>query len=251
MAPAIASTSRAGQLEADVEGLRPDVEQQVARGGRGAVARAVQRDERMQFGGPRSGEQPVARVGADRGDHRQMLGRVAETDGAHQTRDVGAARRAPFPRRRRRWWRPGRWRPESAAPAPAAALDRAHRDPSATVAEIAGQDGKMAASPQSLCEFIDASPSPFHVCVTVARAVGGGGLHRTRRERGAGRRTPAATSPSGPDRWWRGGRATTPARRSASSAATPTARTCGSSSIRTGSSPAGRWWRSSPTAARG
>lgn len=26
----------------------------------------------------------------------------------------------------------------------------------------------MAASPQSLCEFIDASPSPFHVCVTVA-----------------------------------------------------------------------------------
>jgi aspartyl aminopeptidase len=27
----------------------------------------------------------------------------------------------------------------------------------------------MAASPQSLCEFIDASPSPFHVCVTVAQ----------------------------------------------------------------------------------
>jgi aspartyl aminopeptidase len=26
----------------------------------------------------------------------------------------------------------------------------------------------MAASPQALCEFIDASPSPFHVCVTVA-----------------------------------------------------------------------------------
>jgi len=26
----------------------------------------------------------------------------------------------------------------------------------------------MPASPQSLCEFIDASPSPFHVCVTVA-----------------------------------------------------------------------------------
>ena len=27
----------------------------------------------------------------------------------------------------------------------------------------------MAASPQSLCEFIDASPSPYHVCVTAAR----------------------------------------------------------------------------------
>ena len=27
----------------------------------------------------------------------------------------------------------------------------------------------MAASPQSLCEFIDSSPSPFHVCVTVAQ----------------------------------------------------------------------------------
>ncbi|MDT5388770.1 MAG: aspartyl aminopeptidase, partial [Mycobacterium sp.] len=27
----------------------------------------------------------------------------------------------------------------------------------------------MAASPQGLCEFIDASPSPFHVCVTVAQ----------------------------------------------------------------------------------
>ncbi|MCV7288118.1 M18 family aminopeptidase [Mycolicibacterium wolinskyi] len=27
----------------------------------------------------------------------------------------------------------------------------------------------MAASPQSLCEFIDASPSPFHVCATAAR----------------------------------------------------------------------------------
>src|SRR6478735_3868457 len=26
----------------------------------------------------------------------------------------------------------------------------------------------MSASPQGLCEFIDASPSPFHVCVTVA-----------------------------------------------------------------------------------
>ena len=41
-------------------------------------------------------------------------------------------------------------------------------DPSATAEEFTGQDGKMAASPQSLCEFIDASPSPFHVCETAA-----------------------------------------------------------------------------------
>ena len=27
----------------------------------------------------------------------------------------------------------------------------------------------MSASPQGLCEFIDASPSPFHVCETVAQ----------------------------------------------------------------------------------
>lgn len=34
----------------------------------------------------------------------------------------------------------------------------------------------MAASPQSLCEFIDASPSPFHVCVTVARRLTAAGF---------------------------------------------------------------------------
>ena len=39
----------------------------------------------------------------------------------------------------------------------------------------------MAASPQRLCEFIDASPSPFHVCVTVAQRLSDGGLHRTLR----------------------------------------------------------------------
>ncbi|WP_319455092.1 MULTISPECIES: M18 family aminopeptidase [unclassified Mycobacterium] len=34
----------------------------------------------------------------------------------------------------------------------------------------------MAASPQSLCEFIDASPSPFHVCVTVAQRLSEAGF---------------------------------------------------------------------------
>ena len=34
----------------------------------------------------------------------------------------------------------------------------------------------MAASPQSLCEFIDSSPSPFHVCVTVAQRLRAAGF---------------------------------------------------------------------------
>ena len=34
----------------------------------------------------------------------------------------------------------------------------------------------MAASPQSLCEFVDASPSPFHVCVTVAQRLSEAGF---------------------------------------------------------------------------
>lgn len=33
----------------------------------------------------------------------------------------------------------------------------------------------MAVTPQGLCEFIDASPSPFHVCATVAERLRGGG----------------------------------------------------------------------------
>jgi aspartyl aminopeptidase len=41
-------------------------------------------------------------------------------------------------------------------------------DPSVTTRDSTGEDEEMAASPQGLCEFIDASPSPFHVCVTVA-----------------------------------------------------------------------------------
>ena len=118
------------------------------------------------------------------------------------------------------------------------------------VSEIAGQDGNMAASPQGLCEFIDASPSPFHVCVTVAQRLTAAGFTELT-EGHAWPRGGAATSPSGPDRWSPGRTADDGGRRSASSAATPTAPTCGSSSIPTGSSPAGRWWRSSPTAARG
>lgn len=39
-------------------------------------------------------------------------------------------------------------------------------DPSVKINGYTGQDGKMPASPQGLCEFIDASPSPFHLCRT-------------------------------------------------------------------------------------
>src|SRR5688500_16722390 len=34
----------------------------------------------------------------------------------------------------------------------------------------------MSASAQGLCEFIDASPSPFHVCVTVAQRLRAAGF---------------------------------------------------------------------------
>jgi aspartyl aminopeptidase len=42
--------------------------------------------------------------------------------------------------------------------------------------EITRQDGKMPASPESLCEFIDASPSPYHVCETAAQRLRDAGL---------------------------------------------------------------------------
>ena len=75
----------AGQLEADVEHFGTDVEEQITRSRRGVMPRAVQLDERVQISGSRSGEQPVPGVGADRRHHRQVLGRVPEADGPHQT----------------------------------------------------------------------------------------------------------------------------------------------------------------------
>ena len=206
----------------------------------------------MQFGGPRTGEQSVPRVGADGGHQRQLLGRVAKADRAHQTREVaervvhdvlatvvdGGDQKDGCRRQRRQH----RLRQRIGH----------NMDPSVKIADgNAGQDGKMAASPQGLCDFIDASPSPFHVCVTVAAAA-------TRRRatpncpRGTpGRRTVGRLL-------HRAGRFAgrlevrrPTALRSASSAGTPTARTCGSSSTPTGSSPAGRWSRWSRTAGRG
>ena len=46
--------------------------------------------------------------------------------------------------------------------------------------------GPMVATAQGLCEFIDASPSPFHVCATVAsrlRAAGYAELMEAQRQR--------------------------------------------------------------------
>ncbi|MGV0716233.1 M18 family aminopeptidase [Mycolicibacterium sp. XJ662] len=48
----------------------------------------------------------------------------------------------------------------------------------------------MSASPQGLCEFIDASPSPFHVCATVAERLRSAGF----RELGEGDGWPPAAS---------------------------------------------------------
>ena len=73
-----------GQLEADIERLGADVEQQITRSGRGVVAGTAQFRERVQFGRPRPGEQPIPGVGSDRGHQGQVLGRIAETNRAHQ-----------------------------------------------------------------------------------------------------------------------------------------------------------------------
>ena len=79
----------AGELEADVENLGPDVEQQVTRCGGGVVAGAAQLDERVQIFGARPGEQSIPRVGPDRRHHRQVLGRIAEPDRTDQARQIG------------------------------------------------------------------------------------------------------------------------------------------------------------------
>ena len=61
----------------------------------------------------------------------------------------------------------------------------------------------MSASPQGLCEFIDASPSPFHVCATAADRLRAAGFTELVRERRVARRR-AGSSPCGRVRWSRG-----------------------------------------------
>ena len=110
----------------------------------------------------------------------------------------------------------------------------------------------MVATAQGLCEFIDASPSPFHVCATVAPGHWARPATTSSPRRTSGRRREVLHGASGIT----GGLEQRHLRRDrrglfGSSAAIPTAPTSGSSSIPTGWSPDGRWSRCSPTAALG
>ena len=70
----------------------------------------------------------------------------------------------------------------------------------------------MSASAHGLCEFIDASPSPFHVCATVAQRLRAAGF--TELAEGdawpARKAARATTSPCAPARWSRGDPASEP-----------------------------------------
>ena len=116
--------------------------------GWGAGSGAVQRHERMQFGGPRSRNnrsnassrsggdrqvKPMARTSPGMSGSASYLFRHL-VDGGDQNMAAGVN-----------------------GASTGAALIR-HWDPIATVPENHDQDGNMAASPQSLCEFIDSRP---------------------------------------------------------------------------------------------
>ncbi len=158
----------AGQLETDVENLGADVEEQIPRGGRGVVAGAAQLDEGMQLGGPRPGEQSIPGVGADRGHQRQVLGRITEADRPNQAgkltqRVVDDGLTTGLDRGhqedgRRRQRRENRLR-----------LRGGHRSTLMAAPSDMMVNMSTGASAHGLCEFIDASPSPFHVCQTAAR----------------------------------------------------------------------------------
>ena len=172
-----------GQFEADVEHLGADVEQQIARCGRRVVAGALELDEGVQFGRPgpennRSQASEPIEVTSDR-----RLGRIAETDRTDQTRQLAAAPRGRLLRRPRRSSPPGRWPRASAAPARVAAVERARLDPSGWRTAMMVKMSNRWRDALGLCEFIDASPSPFHVCQTVAGRLSAAGLHRAGRDR--------------------------------------------------------------------
>ena len=191
-------------------------------------------DERVQLGRPRTGEQPVPGVGADRGDHRQALGRVAEADRAHQPRDVGQrvvdGRLAAF-------------------------VDGGHQEDGRgcqrrqnRLRQWIGHRSTLSAirRRQMMVNHVRKCAGAVRVHRRVAVAVprlrdgrgaaAGRGLHRARRGRRlAGGRADFFTVRAGSLVAWRAGGRARPCR-SASSAATPTAPTCGSSSIPTGSS---------------
>ena len=144
-------------------------------------------------------------------------------------------RRARPLRRHRRWWPRGRSRPASGAREWVAAEPEHTADPSVNPGVADSHDGQhVGASARGLCDFIDASPSPFHVCATVARRLLDAGYIDSAKPT-AGRTSRAATSPSGPARWSLG-RVVARKPHSGSSARTPTAQPAGQAAA----GPAGR-----------
>ena len=201
IAPPSPSTSLAGQLEADVHRLGADVEQQIARGGRRVVPRAVELDERVQFG---------------RAAGRRTAGPTRPSRSTSPPTAAWPGSRKPIARTNPEMSASASWTvcsPPSSMVATrkmAAGVNGArtgcgsgcgHRT---TLASSSARSPTkmvtMSASPQGLCEFIDASPSPFHVCVTAARAAARRGVHRALRDVMRGRRERAITSPCGPVR---------------------------------------------------
>lgn len=203
-----------------------------------------QLDERMQLGGSRSGEQAVPGIGPDRDDHGQVFGRVTEADRTHQAGDlrqcvvhrrlaVGAdggdqEDRGRSQRRQNRLRRDSRHSHDPNVPAIPVMLDMATWRPRHTA--CANSSTRPRRRFTSARRWRDGCSAPD--TASCAKRI-------------AGRTNRAGTSPSGLARWWRGtpSRAGTRRSHSGSSARTPTAPICGSSSIRTGSSPAGTWWR--------
>src|SRR6185312_5885449 len=159
----------ARELEADVHALGPDVKQQIAGCGRGDVSRPAQFVERVQLSRTRPTEQPVPRRRPDGGHHRQVLGRVAKPDRTHHPGQFGQRivhdGLAAFVDGGDQENGRGRQRRQDGL-----RLSRGHEiDPSRDRAGCSSEDGHMSqASANGLCEFIDASPSPYHVCATVA-----------------------------------------------------------------------------------
>src|SRR5690606_3381141 len=75
--------------ETQVHARRADMEQQVARR-RDGVMDAVDLAEGVEFARARGAEQPVPGLRAEAGDARQAAVQIAETDGAHDRRQVRA-----------------------------------------------------------------------------------------------------------------------------------------------------------------
>ncbi len=228
--------------------LGTDVEQQIARRRRGVVARAVaarrtgaaRRGAVRRTTGPRRRSRSTVTIDRCLDGSRKPTARTSPAE----VRQRVVHRRL---RRPRRWWPPGRWPPVSAAPVPVAVVVRAPFDPS--VKMTVGDDGEHV---HGQC----ARAVRVHRRVAVA-------VPRLRRRSRSGCAPPATPNWPRPTRGptagrrfftvragslvaWRPATARSRPAVPRSSAATPTAPTCGSSSTPTGSWPAGRWSRCEP-----